>query len=41
MDTQPVEWVEELECERREDPAKPLANMTPEADELELKEVTK
>ncbi len=29
MDTQ-SEWTEELERERREDPAKPLNNLTPD-----------
>lgn len=39
MEPQPTEWVEDLEHERREDPAKPLANLTPteERDDVGVK----
>lgn len=36
MDTAPVEWEETLDGEPRTDPAKPLLNMTPNDERLEI-----
>lgn len=35
MDTAPVEWQETNDGEKREDPAKPLCNISPELEFLE------
>lgn len=41
MDTAPVEWDETHEGEQRTDPAKPLLNIKPELERLEISEATK
>lgn len=41
MDTEPVEWIETHEGEQRTDPAKPLLNIKPEMEALEVLEAVK